>query len=397
MNVLMAVVSDLRTDARVRREARALAEAGHRVRVVGFDYTVGRRTVRREAGVDFVLLPFPARGVSLTRRLAGAAVFFVRASREILADRPDVVHAHNLHLALPCLLAARRHRARLVYDAHELVTAMHLGWTGRVARRYERVVWRRADGFVTTNDSRARYLEELQGPPRPVVLGNYPEEPPALEPVDLRARLGLDPSTPLLVYQGGLYAAARCFDLVAAALARLPGWHWVIVGFGSERARAELEAVVAAAGVADRAHILPPVPVHELLALTATADIGVVPLRRTEMNYLGDTNKLFEYLMVGMPAVGSDFPELRRAILDNPVGPVGAVFDPADTESLLAALRRVADDLPVLKRRAWTVAREHFSWDREKEKLVTLYRGLDLPANGGHPAAPDRKALLTES
>jgi glycosyltransferase involved in cell wall biosynthesis len=151
--------------------------------------------------------------------------------------------------------------------------------------------------------------------------------------------------------------------------------------------------------VADRAHILPPVPVRELLPLTASGDIGVVPLRRTEMNYLGDTNKLFEYLMVGMPAVGSDFPELRRAILDNPVGPVGAVFDPADPESLLAALRDVAEQLPVLKARARTVARDQFSWDREKEKLIALYRGLAGGGSGGQPATPDGrpggKVLLT--
>ncbi len=376
----MAVVSDLSSDARVRREAAALADAGHRVSVIGFDYQV-RRPVRRNAdGVVYRLLPFPARGSSRPRRLSGAAMFFARASIAVLAARADAVHAHNLHLALPCVLAARLRRARLVYDAHELTVPMVRRRLRGLAVRYERMIWRRADAIITTNQSRARFLSRLHGGPTPVVIGNYPVEPLAVRPDDLRRRLGIPGDRRILLYQGGLYVDDRCFEAVATALRNLPEWHWVLVGFGSPRNLARLAAILRAADLANRAHIVPKVPLHRLLDVTAGADLGVVPLKRMHLNnYLGDTNKLFEYLMAGVPAVGSDFPEVRRALIDNPKGPVGAVFDPTDPASIAAAIRRLEPELTELRRRAWRVARRRFSWRLESAKVTQLYAGLGTP------------------
>src|SRR6266542_2502153 len=205
----MAVVSDLSSDARVRREAAALADAGHRVSVIGFDYQV-RRPVRRDAdGVLYRLLPFPARGSSRPRRLSGAAMFFARASIAVLAAPADAVHAHNLHLTLPCALAARLRRAKLVYDAHELTVPMVRRRFRGLAARYERMIWRRADAVVTTNESRARFFSRLHGGPAPLVLGNYPVEPPAVQPEDLRRRFSIPSDGRILLYQGGLYEIGR--------------------------------------------------------------------------------------------------------------------------------------------------------------------------------------------
>ncbi len=376
----MAVVSDLSSDARVRREAAALADAGHRVSVIGFDYQV-RRPVRRDAdGVLYRLLPFPARGSSRPRRLSGAAMFFARASIAVLAAPADAVHAHNLHLTLPCALAARLRRAKLVYDAHELTVPMVRRRFRGLAARYERMIWRRADAVVTTNESRARFFSRLHGGPAPLVLGNYPVEPPAVQPEDLRRRFSIPSDGRILLYQGGLYVADRCFEAVATALRDLPEWHWVLVGFGSPRNLARLAEILRAADLGDRAHLVPKVPLDRLLDITAGADLGVVPLKRVHLNnYLGDTNKLFEYLMAGVPAVGSDFPEVRRALLDNPEGPVGAVFDPADPASIVMAIKHLEPDLPELRRRAWWVARRRFSWRLESAKVTRLYAGLGTP------------------
>ena len=388
MNVVMAVVSDITTDARVRREAKALAGRGHRVRVVAFDYGIRRREARREQGVEVVVFPFPSRGSRPVRRLLGAALYCLRAGRMIVSADAGVFHAHNLHLAVPCALAARRRRAHLVYDAHELVAARQQGVARELTERYERAIWRRASAVITTNESRACLLHGRYGPPSPLVLGNYPEVPGDLQPVDLGARLGIEPGRRILVYQGGLYTAARCFEVVAAALSRLPDWHWVLIGFGSDRAKAEIRRILDAAGISARAHLLPPVPVEQLLALTAGADAGLVPLRSTNLNnYLGDTNKLFEYLVAGIPAVGSDFPEIRRVIVDGPYGPVGSVFDPDDADSVAEALDRVGGALAELKEAAGRAGRALYTWDAEAEKLVGLYDQLAGPEGAPVPAS----------
>lgn len=372
----MAVMWDVRNDARVRREATALARAGHDVRVVAFDYGVEQPTMREDAGVSFTLLPFPSRDRSRIRRLLGAIRFLARASREILRTDADVIHSHNLHLAVPCLFSARKHHATLVYDAHELVSATGGPLARAVTVPYERFIWRRASAVITTNESRATYLEQLHGP-RPIVLGNYPDDPEGARPFDLRERLKIPADAPLLIYQGGFYLERRCFDTVATALRALPEWHWALVGFGSAKAIQRLRHHLRAEGVENRVHLLPSVPAQQLLHVTAGADVGIVPLRPVELNnYLGDTNKLFEYLFVGVPAVGSDFPEVRRALVENPLGPVGALFDPESPESIAMAIRAVERDLPALRARAQRVGQELFSWRREQAKLLELYDDL---------------------
>jgi glycosyltransferase involved in cell wall biosynthesis len=394
MKIVMAVVSDLSSDARVQREASTLAAAGHQVDVVGFDYGTRRATTRGQGGVRYRLLPFPPRGSARWRRLAGAAVFVARASATVLAARADAYHAHNLHLAVPCALAARLRRARLVYDAHELVVPMVRPRYRGLAVRYERAIWRLADLSITTNASRAGYLARLHRGPRPLVVGNYPAEPATIEPVDLRRQLGIPGHRRILIYQGGLYVADRCFDTVALALRDLPDWHWVIVGFGSRHSIQQLHDLLGSAGVADRAHVLPKVPLERLLHVTAGADLGVVPLRRVHLNnYLGDTNKLFEYLMAGIPAAGSDFPEVRRALLGNPEGPLGAVFDPTDPASIASAIKELADPAPELRRRVWELARRRFAWAGQGARLVEAYAGLSgSPGRTGASPTGDRGA-----
>ncbi|MEU6365272.1 glycosyltransferase [Streptomyces sp. NPDC046931] len=385
MKILMAVVSDLRSDARVRREAAALAADGHDVRVVGFDSGVRRAGSTVEEGVRYDVVPFPSRNLPRPLRLARAGLGAARAALLMARGRPDAVHCHNLHLSLPALLVARRHGAALVYDAHELEACKHRGPVRRLIERWERLVWCRSQARITTNPSRAEYLERLHGS-RPTVVGNYPRTPgPGMEPKDLRARLGIPRERLVLIFQGGFYLESRCFRTVAAALRELPEWHWVLIGFGSDDTVRKLRELVAECGIEDRTAILPAVPVDELLSYTAGADVGVVALTDSGPNcYLGDTNKLFEYLMAGLAVVGSDFPEVRRAVLEGPAGPTGVLFDPASSASVARALREAAAGLPTFRRNAVN-ARAAYSWETESRTLTHLYRALAAP-RGAEPA-----------
>jgi glycosyltransferase involved in cell wall biosynthesis len=322
-----------------------------------------------------VKLAFPSRASTRTRRLTGAALYIVTASLVILRHRADVYHSHNIHLALPLALSARLRRARFVYDAHELTGEMFRPPLKQLVTGIERRFWRRADVTITTNASRRRYLVDLYGAPDPTVIANVPPVPGVVEPVDLRKLLGIPGESRIMIYQGGFYAE-RSFREVALALSELKDWHFVVIGFGSPAAtRAVRSALEDAMG--DRSHILPAVPFDELLAYTAGADLGVIPLPNRDLNYFyGDTNKMFEYLMMGLPAVGSDFPELRRVLVEDPDGPLGAVFDPCDPFSIAEAVRSVEDRLGVLGERAQRAARKRYSWDNEQLKLIAAYASL---------------------
>ena len=133
-------------------------------------------------------------------------------------------------------------------------------------------------------------------------------------------------------------------------------------------------------GVSSRVHFLPPRPFDELVRTAAAATIGLVPIRPVRLNHtLGDTNKLHEYLMAGLPVVASDLPEIRH-VAQQGDPPVGEVFDPEDSESIAAAVKRILADQDQLARRrseALRLARELYNWEAEQRKLLDLYRRLD--------------------
>ena len=122
-----------------------------------------------------------------------------------------------------------------------------------------------------------------------------------------------------------------------------------------------------------RYYLLPPRPFDELVRTAAAATIGLVPIRPVRLNHtLGDTNKLHEYLMAGLPVVASDLPEIRH-VAQQGDPPVGEVFDPEDSASIAAAVKRILSDQDQLARRrseALRLARELYNWEAEQTKLL---------------------------
>ena len=69
----------------------------------------------------------------------------------------------------------------------------------------------------------------------------------------------------------------------------------------------------------------------EVARFISSADIGLIPYERVGINhYLCSPSKLFHYIMAEIPVACSDFPFLRKVVLENGVG---AVFDPSDPEA----------------------------------------------------------------
>ncbi|MNO79834.1 GDP-mannose-dependent alpha-(1-2)-phosphatidylinositol mannosyltransferase [compost metagenome] len=131
-----------------------------------------------------------------------------------------------------------------------------------------------------------------------------------------------------------------------------------------------------------KVHFIPTVALAELPSYTASADIGVQPIENTCLNhYTTDSNKLFEYVIAGLPVVATDFPEIRKIVRGNDIG----LLVPANNEPALSeAIKQLLTDTELRARfasNARSTAR-NLNWESQEKCLVELYeRVLLSPAH----------------
>jgi glycosyltransferase involved in cell wall biosynthesis len=126
------------------------------------------------------------------------------------------------------------------------------------------------------------------------------------------------------------------------------------------------------AGIADRLHILPLAAPDELERLGAAYDVGLVSeLGATRNRQIALTNKLFSYLLSGMPVVASGIPAHRR--LAPSLGSAITLFPVGDASALAAAIDAMLlhpQRLAAARAHAWHLAQERFHWEAEAPLLL---------------------------
>jgi glycosyltransferase involved in cell wall biosynthesis len=125
-----------------------------------------------------------------------------------------------------------------------------------------------------------------------------------------------------------------------------------------------------ALGVHDRVRHLDLVPPEELIVRTAEHDIGLALEHPVSQNRrICVTNKLFSYLLAGIPFVATETPG-QRPIVQN-VSDAARGYAPGDVEGFVAAIEALLD-APCACRAALRAAKERYSWDVEKETFLTV-------------------------
>jgi glycosyltransferase involved in cell wall biosynthesis len=421
----MFLLTPFAHDARVEKEATSLAQSGHRVRVIAVadgrlpasekrdGYAIARvesepwpaRAARRllatlrtrgeggEVAPGTVVKLADGPRASVTERAGEAAkrtvlrvhlawrrrAYARAALREAAATPADVWIAHDLEALATGVAAKRALGGALVYDSHELYVeradSLETPLSRRLWRRHEARLIRSADHVVTVNDSIAGVLAQRYGIVRPTVVRNVPPYEPPPDPRDgsLRSAAGIAPDAPFALYLGGL-GPGRGLELLVRAARAFGDVHLVLLGPAREGFAEQLAALAEETGVADRVHVLPPVPVRDVRRWAASAAVGLVPYPNSCLNhYFSLPTKLFDYLSAGVPVAVSDLPELGGIVRRYDVG---ETFD--DEASLVRAVLAIAADparAARLRDNAVAAARE-LTWESDSAPLLAAVDAL---------------------
>ena len=267
-------------------------------------------------------------------------------------------------------------RTPLVYDVHDLFTETGTGRSlpgvlRRAARAYEKRLVRRAALVVAVNRGIAGDVARRCRPRTMIVVHNAAPRwtPPEPSPDLIRERVGLLADTPVVLYHG-LLSRDRGLERLCDAMLE-PGLrdaHLALLGYGL--LRDTLVDITRDPRYGGRIHVLDAVAPEALLPWVASANVGAMAMPPATRNlYLSTPNKLFECIAAGTPPVVSNFPLMRQIVMDDPLGPLGATCDPADTQDLARALGGILgldrSAREELKRRCLSAARERWNWESE--------------------------------
>ena len=232
---------------------------------------------------------------------------------------------------------------------------------------------RRMDAVVATSTKTASYLEV----PAQVIMHGIDLDgfSPPQDRAALRRSLGLPEEGPLLGCYGRIRASKGTdifVEAMIATLGRMPG-HALVMGRAVDKDRAffdRLRARVDQAGLSDRIHFLPEVPVQDMADWYRVLDLYVAPQR-----WEGFGLTPIEAMACGVPVVATRVGAFEQIVTEQ----TGALVDPGDAAALAEAVRQAfGPDRPIdtWARHARPHVARHFSIEREASELVALYRRL---------------------
>jgi glycosyltransferase involved in cell wall biosynthesis len=393
--VCMHVLGTASTDPRVMRAATALVKSGYAVTLVDIADKADCQSEEDIRGIcmKHVLV---SRSFLSTRfdkwALLRVALLFVRSTLRVLQTPADIYHAHDVSALPACYIAARLYHKPIIYDAHEMpLFERPLSEMGRSRRLLHKLlgvllahIVPRCAGIITVSPPIVEEIRFRYGVPEVTLIRSVPEYRAVAKSDRLRQCLGLKPEMRIALYQGYLQPNRGLDRLVRAAAFLERDIVIVMMGANRGTTQAQLEALISSERVSDRVKILPPVPFAELLDWTASADIGLnvaSPDYSLNVRYFLP-NKLFEYLMAGLPVLTSPLEAMVDVIKRYDVGQVLHSLTPAEIGEAINRMLAHPVDLARMRNNALDATRNEFYWEKESLRLIHLYQGV-LPGRVG--------------
>lgn len=358
----------------------ALRSLGHEVRVVAPPAAPTEGMGGKVGWVHRLRARLP-RALYELAELAYTAVSYRALARAAREFKPDAVYErYNLHLLAGWLLKRRTGLPLLLEVNSPLAEERQRHGGGLalpgLARWAESCAWRGADVVLpVTRVLAGHVLAAGVAAERIVVIPNGINEAHfagAPTPDVAKAALGW-PGALVLGFTGFVrdwHGVDRVLRWMASPLAPA---HARLLMVGDGPARAELEALAQALGLADRVRFTGVVPRDAVPALVAAFDIALQPAVVAYASPL----KLFEYLALGKAVLAPRTPNIEEVLSHNDNA---LLFDPAADGAFEAALCRLADDASLRTRLAdrarATIIEQGLTWHANAGRVVALAAAL---------------------
>ena len=261
---------------------------------------------------------------------------------------------------------------KIIYDAHEYETEIN-GLNGirkKLTKWQERLLIRYVDKIITVSDSIAKEYTRLYAVPKPYIVLNCPKYQEVTKQNLFRESLEIRSEQVIFLYQGGL-SRGRGIETLLDAFSSLESDQYVLVCMGE----GPLESLVQKkAKQYSSIFFQPAVSSQILLNYTASADYGIFFYEDTCLNHrYCSPNKIFEYIMAGLPVLTSNLYEIKRLVEDNELG---VVAEDNTVKGFTNAVNiTLEQDYQKIKFKVEKI-RHLYSWEAQEKVLYQVYSNL---------------------
>lgn len=382
-------------DARVRREANALTEAGYQVTVIA-PADRGQRLWETVVGVHVYRYPAPPPGEGFWGYLweygYSMLATFILSLIVFVRHGFDFIHAHNPPDTLALIAAPYKVLGkRFIYDHHDLSPEMyHARFRGqgntlvnRALLFFEKLSFRLADHVIATNQSYKEIAVDRGGvdEKRVTVVRNGPElsrvQPVPPDPALRQKARHIIAYVGVMGFQDGVDYLIRALHHLVYGLKRTD-FYCVIVGKGD--ALRELKSLTKRLGLDPYVWFTGRISDADLMRYLSTADICVDPDPSNPFNDRSTMIKMTEYMALGKPIVAFDLPEHRVTAQE-----AALYAQPNDERDFAAKLASLMDE-PERRREIGQLGKERaekeLAWRHQVPELLAVYDNMSgrLPA-----------------
>ncbi len=366
-SVLISFLGNINYDSRCNNLFTSLKQSGYKIKFFGFDWQV--ENFQTQSGEKNIIKLNKGK-FSVFFYLKFALLLFTH----LLKNKYDIYFAEDIY-TLPLIIMGSKKNAQVFYDSRELYGHLAGLRKRKIIQSFltmlEKIFIEKVDYVITTGNMDANFLRKKYNIGRTVLLRNLPNFIKPNEPINFRKKFNIPVTKKILLYQG-VILHGRGLRLIFDVLKNTSEFVCIIIGGGEQKEYYENLSVQL--GIKDKVIFYGKVPQDELVNLTAGADVGLSLIENVSLSYYyALPNKLFEYIMAGVPVLVSNLPQMEEIIKKYKVGEVVNPYEKNQIEEALNKLTGDKDYYQFLKNNC-KQASEELNWEKE---IINLYRVLE--------------------
>jgi len=377
--VVLIVFNDFKYDNRVLKEALSLQKAGYKVTVFAI-WKKGLKVKDNIKSINVYRIKLVSEKLPKCRfvtRLIFYTEYLIKAIT--MFRNVDILHCNDidaLFIGVFVKIFVNR-KVKLVYDAHEYETETIglKGFKKRILKIIERLLIKYIDALFTVSKSILDDYKKMYNIKKCYLILNCPIHKKITKKNIFREKLGISEDKTIFLYQGFL-KEGRAIKKIAKAFERISNKNKVIIFMGIGPM---INYILNISNKNANVFYHPVVSGDVLLDYTSSADFGFCLTENLCLNhYYSLPNKLFEYILAGVPPIVSNLYEIKNLVAKNKIG---IVLENVTSDSIIEAIYKTENLDVKAVRDSFKKMSFIYNWQNQEKVLLKAYDALYISNN----------------